>query len=101
MLESRLHTGEESVNKLVQVLREQKKPRTDIKHCFVSTDDYSAIEEVSTESKQESAPCQVHTLTSDSYVTSRGHEDTLLFLSEMELLTQTTYFIGTFNSKRG
>jgi hypothetical protein len=99
-IESRPFLGSEYVNKLKEIIPDQGK-LSSIKHCFVATDDYHAVLELQNALQVASIHCTLHTLTTEGYHTDRGKEDTLLFLAEMKMLIDASYFIGTFNSNVG
>ena len=102
--ESKKYHGEEYLEKLEQVA-----PGVSFQNCFVATDSYKAFLEVqeSLETQQWKTCRTLWTLTQPS---ERGHfersrvvkeEAVLQFLSELDILTRATYFVGTFGSNVG
>lgn len=79
-----------------------------VDHCFVSSDDYRAVEEMKKALKHRNVHCQVHSITTE---TEQGHglgknsrfmgDEALHFLSELSAMIGATYFVGTFNSNVG
>ena len=85
-----------------------------IKYCFLATDDYSVVyPELQESLKKHNMPCTLYAI-QDPYhrdnnnngndnnmdISShrRDYYDMILFLIEMKILSNVTYFIGTFNS---
>ena len=101
--ESRAYGTMEYVSKLVNDVATTGASdlRPCIKHCFVATDDYGVVEQLSKDLQTNNIPCQLYTLTKPGYETTRKGDDFTVFLAQMELLIRSTYFIGTFNSNVG
>lgn len=102
--ESRLYTAQEYVGKLLSVLTTNNVSPTDIDVCFLATDDASVVPEMQTALDAEQFPCRlVYTPTQD--ITGKGDrympDSTLVFLTELSMLVEATYFVGTFNSNVG
>ena len=58
-----------------------------IKYCFVATDDYSVVSELTHALRNSSVPCEVYTLATENHATSRlQREDIITFLTELKLL---------------
>lgn len=75
-----------------------------ITHCFVATDDHTAVEELLFSLQQHQIPCHLETLAPDdrkgtSFV--QQHYQTLEFMAELSIAIESTYFIGTFSSNIG
>jgi hypothetical protein len=106
--ESKLYPGSTYVDKLVQVLATTSNNKP-LDHCFIASDDYAAVEEVTESLKEQNLNCTIHTLTTtlengSSYnvsTISGGFTSTLEFVTEMSLMVDATFFIGTFNSNVG
>ncbi|CAB9511427.1 expressed unknown protein [Seminavis robusta] len=101
--ESRAYTGEEYVTTFVKAA---KGGAQSMEACFIATDDYSSIGEITNALVSHGITCQVYTLTSAN---EQGHaadartnrDNTLQFLTEFSVLVDATYFVGTFNSNVG
>ncbi|CAB9511428.1 expressed unknown protein [Seminavis robusta] len=100
--ESIVYSGANYVLKLLEAVGEQK-----IDHCFISSGDYAAVEEVQAALQEKQVGCQVHTLTqqaehgADESVSRTNRANTVQFLAEMSQLIDATFFVGTFNSNVG
>ena len=112
-LESRAYRGFEYVNTLKKALEvEEEEDGSDasssnsvlsnIKYCFVATDDYNAVVELQQALTKNNIPCKLYTLMSTAnQQTNRNTDGTIQFLAELKVLVDATYFIGTFNSNVG
>ena len=99
--ESKMYSGEEYVRKIKSVA-----PNVHFQHCFVATDDYSAISEVRDALSYYNMTCRLSTLTRPSELGhsesgEENYEATIHFLSELDSMIQTDYFVGTFSSNVG
>jgi hypothetical protein len=100
--DSRPYKGAAYVDKLLQVIQNSTDSNLSrIRHCFVATDDYRAVVELQDALKEQSINCTLHTLTTPTYHTTRDANDIILFLAEMKMLIDATYFFGTFHSNVG
>jgi hypothetical protein len=100
MGESRLFSADSYVEKFMNVA-----PRgTSVDHCFIASDDYSAVEEMHASLARHGFRCKIHTLTLPA---QRGHRmpesevvegETIHFLAEISMMIDATYFVGAFNS---
>jgi hypothetical protein len=105
--ESKEYNGEVYVKKLLTVA-----PNVDFQTCFVASDSYDVVQELQSTLELHNITCRLVTLTEK---TERGHdfyggkvkgdtedtEETLQFLSQLEIMTRATYFVGTFGSNVG
>ena len=69
-----------------------------IDHCFVATDDSVAVDEILTALKTYQVSCQVHSFATNGTVSKTN---TIQFLSELSIMVDATYFVGTMNSNVG
>jgi Alpha-(1,6)-fucosyltransferase N- and catalytic domains len=93
--EARLYTGDEYVAKLVAVA-----PRDEIEHCYVATDDEKAVEEIKVSLVSFNVTCQVYSLVHGAY-TLMNRETVahgLILVTELSIMTDASYFVGTFGS---
>ena len=89
------------VDKLIEIIPNSD-DRSRISKCFVATDDYKAVVELRVALRARSINCTLHTLTTPAaYSSARDTNDMILFLAEMKVLIDATYFIGTFGSNVG
>ena len=93
------------VSKLLQVVPTIEQ-RSKIQHCYVATDTPQTIQELQDELETVGRPngisCTVHHLPKAiGYESDRSTHDTFHFLSEIKLLIDSTYFIGTYSSNVG
>ena len=105
--ESELFTGEDYVQKLLEVTP----PNTTVfQDCFVASDSYQPVQEIRDALERHEVSCRVvWTLTQPSEDGSWAHhrvkaspdEFTLEFLSELQVMIRATYFVGTFGSNVG
>ncbi|CAB9518669.1 expressed unknown protein [Seminavis robusta] len=105
--ESAAYPGSDYVDKLLEVA---KRDKTRIDDCFITSDDYAAIDEIKQSLKEKKVRCKIHTVTKDTEHGSdfrrerngpADYESTIEFLTEVSLMSDATYFIGTFNSNVG
>lgn len=100
--ESRLFKGEEYVNKLLEITNETEK---NVENCFIASDDYIGLLDVKKALKKGNVPCKVYSLVNRSQkgskVGSRTDYEVLQFITELSVLIETTYFIGSFDSNVG
>jgi len=104
--ESRCFPADAYVQKFLSVAPNHKKT---VEHCFVASDDYQAVEEMKEALTRHKVPCQVHTLTEPEQrgrsqllaEQNDGDKETIQFFSELSLMIDATYFVGTFNSNVG
>ncbi|CAB9514740.1 expressed unknown protein [Seminavis robusta] len=106
--ESALFPGSVYVSKLLEVITATTNPKID--DCFIASDDFAAVAEIIESLEKHRIPCKIHSLTnkeehgSDFRYQRNGptdFESTIEFLTEMSLMVDATYFIGTFNSNVG
>ena len=96
--ESRAFEANEYAEKLLKVHRNV----TEVTQCFLATDDYTVVSELETALRKRSVGCnKLHTLASGKYTSKRDGYHTVLFLAELTMLVDATYFIGTVNSNVG
>mmetsp|Transcript_24282 Transcript_24282/g.35989 ORF Transcript_24282/g.35989 Transcript_24282/m.35989 type:complete len:410 (-) Transcript_24282:155-1384(-) len=102
--EVRAYPGYLYVDKLLDITLDP------IDHCFIATDDYAAVEEVTAALNHRNVNCTVHTMMSNdnpnkqSVVVNDGRPLSTAttgpgaahFLAELSMLMDATYFIGTF-----
>lgn len=92
--ESKLFSGDNYVDKLKQAVLDRPEP---IRYCFVATDDRDAVQEIAKAAQHHDIGCKVLSLNASlSSVSS-----TLTFLTELYVLSRTTFFVGSFNSNVG
>jgi hypothetical protein len=110
MQETRYYQAQEYVDRFIKAVNDTTSSSSShndddvyrqAKHCFVATDDYSAVEELQLALKQSNIPCQLWTLTKSDYETTRDRDDFLLFLAQLEVLVRANYFVGSFSSNVG
>ena len=101
--ESKKYKADDYVQKMIEAVGEKN-----ITNCFVASDDYAAVEEIKDALLERNASCNVSTLadtrrrgTSEYHQMEISYEDTLVFLAEISILINSTYFIGTMNSNIG
>jgi len=87
--------------------------RKKISHCFLLTDDYAVVDELSTSLKKRNIPCRLETLapkerkglhyTYPDYYPLMHHpyDDAIVYMAELSIAIDSSYFIGTFNSNLG
>ena len=95
-------TAAEYVDRLLKVFVEMNKiPFAD--HCYVATDDVIAVEEIKSELKRAGVLCTVHSLQTGMVVRKdRGKfAQTLILMTELSILQEAKYFVGTFSSNIG
>jgi len=104
--ESKPYAGDDYVRKLLDVVGSTGARM--ITHCFVATDEYAVVEELSESLTRNNISCHLETLVPQSrngtswrkqYLISP--EETIEFLTELSIAADSTYFIGTFNSNVG
>lgn len=94
---------------LEKALAIQERDEIDLTHCFIATDDYNVIAEMRRalnavlDGTRRGRLCrELHFTPSGGHTHFRISEDgTLVFLSELSILVETTYFVGTFSSNVG
>ena len=117
--ESKLFVADEYVEKFLAIPDINV---TNVKHCFVESDEYNATEELRMSLQEHNVSCQFHTMVPLRYLRTMktGMEDAedkykfnfvfqdrkdtsevMSFLSGLYMLVHSTYFIGTFNSNVG
>lgn len=96
------------VQKIINVTGGLEKARKSISHCFLASDEYNAVIEIKEALVEKEIPCKIYSLVNDerkgtSHQQQRviGREDTLVFLTEVSLLIESSYFIGSMNSNVG
>ena len=101
--DSRKYEADAYVQKMIETVGEKN-----ISNCFVASDDYAAVEEMKAALLQRNVSCNVSTLadtsrqgTSERQQMALSYEDTLVFLAEISILINSTYFIGTMSSNIG
>lgn len=114
--ESDLFPGSVYVDKLLEVLNNSFMSATaaasnNIQHCFVATDDVIAVTEIRHALLDKQIHCTLHTLTTNEEHgergpfrggTSRSNSTKIVqFLTELSILVDATFFVGTFNSNVG
>jgi len=101
--ESQFFAADAYVQKLLKVVPKG----TVVQYCFVASDDYEAIGEMRQALQKHKIPCVVHSIT---VPTQKGHNrpgstsaenSHIHFLSELSVMMEATYFVGTFNSNVG
>ena len=101
--ESRFFAADAYVKKFLQVVPQ----KTVVQYCFVASDDYQVIGEMRQALQKHNVPCVVHSITTP---TQKGHNrpgstfegnSHVHFLSELSVMMEATYFVGTFNSNVG
>jgi hypothetical protein len=97
-MESRLYRGEEYVAKLLAVAKNE-----DFKYCFVATDDWHAVDEIRLALEASNIFCKVYALNHQDVLINRvpAFPETLRFITELSMLIDAKYFVGTFNSNIG
>ena len=93
--------AKEYVDKLLQILG-KKQSRT-VHHCYVATDDHDATIELKLALKQAHVNCKVSSLATGQ-LTGRDRvqpSESLRLMTDLFMLAQATYFIGSFNSNIG
>lgn len=105
--ESELYPAKDYIDKMIEVVGGLQNAQQNVDICFLATDDSKVINELKNELDAYQMKCQLHTVTSDE---SHGHDQRVFFrehdnksaviefLTDIALLTQTTYFIGTMGS---
>jgi len=96
--ESRAYQAKEYVDELVRVVSVEEKQS--IRTCYVATDNFRAVSELSAALRDASIDCTVHTL-ANTYATHRNGHHALLLLADLHMLVHATFFVGTFNSNIG
>jgi hypothetical protein len=101
--ESAAFTGQQYVEKLLQVA-----PGVDFGHCYVATDDQAAVGEVAQALQEAGITCQTWSLPDDDKKGGKEgkwkrstFDESLIFLAELSILIESTYFVGTWNSNVG
>lgn len=101
--ESRLYTATEYVDKLLQVLPLEQLAQLEI--CFLATDDAAVVPEMQAALDATNLPCRLVTTPLGDIPTSKDgryeSDATLVFLTELSMMVEATYFVGTFNSNVG
>ena len=104
--ESKKYTGDDYVRKLLDEVGSSH--ASNMTHCFVATDDYAVVEELSESLQRHNISCHLETLapknrhgTSGHMQKAISHGETIEFLAELSIAIDSTYFIGTFNSNVG
>mmetsp|Transcript_12523 Transcript_12523/g.25316 ORF Transcript_12523/g.25316 Transcript_12523/m.25316 type:complete len:482 (-) Transcript_12523:90-1535(-) len=101
--ESIPYTGESYVAQLLEA-----QPDANPAHCYVATDDASVVQEIITALRQYGLTCQVWDLPDDNkaggkegkYIRST-YDESLIFLAELSMMVEATYFVGTWDSNVG
>jgi hypothetical protein len=112
VLESPLFHSTVYVQRFLKVLEEQNVSKTSIEICFLATDDMIVHDEMQQALHDHDIPCTL--VYSPSSVASRnnsaqngehdGRYETmagLVFMTELSVMLETTYFVGTYNSNVG
>jgi len=99
--ESKLYEGHEYVEKALIAVNGSR-----IDTCFVASDDFEAGEELKRALTEKKVGCKFYTLDDPSehgneYSVKKDGADTLRFIAELSILSQVTYFVGTFDSNVG
>merc|ERR1712204_120819 len=96
----KLYEGHEYVEKALNATNGRP-----IDTCFVASDDFEAGEELKRALLDKKVGCKFFTLDDSSeHGNERGitsDTETMRFISELYILSQATYFVGTFNSNVG
>lgn len=106
--ESRMYTADKYVEKMIYAVGGLKKAQTQISRCFVTSDTNGAVEEMRATLNQYNMTCSLFTMsdlsrrgTTKTLQSRISYDDTITFLSEISLLIDSTFFIGTMNSNVG
>ncbi|CAB9509754.1 expressed unknown protein [Seminavis robusta] len=97
--EHTIYPGKNYVEKLLKVA-----PNKNIDSCFVSSDDFSAVYEVNAALEHYGVNCTVYHLTRaeasglENDLAYENFENALEFFADLYLMTDATYFVGTFDS---
>jgi hypothetical protein len=98
--ESRKYSGFVYVKKLLAVAA-----NVTFQSCFVASDSYIAFLEIRHALRRLNMTCGLYTLTQPSQDgfnwETVTNPDMVQFMSELEVMTKATYFVGTFNSNVG
>merc|ERR1719491_1570041 len=91
--------GNHYVDKLLNVIT------TPIDKCFVASDDYRAVLEIKQSLQDNNVGCKIYTLVEPkqkgSFQGDRSDEEVLQLITEISILSEVTYFIGTSSSNVG
>ena len=106
-LESERYDASSYVEKLLHAMSANQK----IEYCFVATDDYQVVEELQAAIDEYQVGCTLYSLVNpnqkgnqqgkDMVQKVANNREVLQFLTEMSILMEVSYFIGTFNSNVG
>jgi hypothetical protein len=109
--ESPSFQGSQYVQHYADVLFHMNIPKNTTKFCFVASDDFRALAEIQSALASLNFNCTLYSLVSKNQLgeigpfhggTSRTSKHTIVkFFTEISILTQTSIFIGTFNSNVG
>jgi Alpha-(1,6)-fucosyltransferase N- and catalytic domains len=96
--ESILYRGEEYVTTLLKVSTPES-----FKYCYIATDDRIAIVEIRSALQSFNVTCQVYALHNESLaIPDRSNSfEALRLITEISILSNAAYFVGTFNSNIG
>lgn len=101
--ESIAFSGESYVSKLLEA-----HPGANPDHCYVATDDATAVAEVKQALRDAQLMCQVWNLPDDKKAGGREgkfirstYDESIIFLTELSIMVEATYFVGTWDSNVG
>ena len=101
--EALAYPGETYVAELLKA-----QPDVNPAHCYVATDDAGAVEEITTALRKHGLTCQVWDLPDDKKAGGKAgkylrstYEESLIFLAELSMMVEATYFVGTWDSNVG
>jgi len=109
--ESKKHDASDYVKKLLRAMSSSSYTEgKTIEYCFVATDDYEVVEELQAALNKYEIGCTLYSLVQpqqkgnqqeEGQQKEMSHEQILQFLTEMSMLIDVSYFIGTFDSNVG
>lgn len=107
--ESKLYPASDYVKKLLQSLP-LNVPQSSITQCFLATDDYAVVQEMQQALDKWGLRCQLHYTPTSAFIKDMHPgspkqrfkaKATEIFLTEVSMLMEATFFVGTFNSNVG
>lgn len=108
--ESKLYPATEYVHILNAVLQQNSVAKESVKICFLATDDFSVTTEMQEALTAQGYSCRLVfspqeagdsvTSAGDPSIRYRGMAS-LVFMTELSVMLEATYFVGTFNSNVG
>lgn len=97
--EMKEYSGDDYVLRLIKAMESRNDTQEPIENCYVATDDHLSVAEIVSALARHRIPCRIYTMRPPK--SDVREEDPIVFFSELSILIQSTYFIGSFESNIG